>query len=53
MRRKISTQGPPKNSSMSDEAMLLAAADSFLANIHAQKKSNVLKTLFSFPFNVY
>ena len=52
MRRK-SRQGQPNNSSMSDETLLLAAADSFLASIHALKKTSALQTLFSFPLPVY
>ena len=52
MRRK-SRQGQPNNSSMSDETLLLAGADSFLANIHAlKKKTSALQTLFSFPLPV-
>ena len=45
MRRK-SRQGQPNNSSMSDETLLLAAADSFLANIHALKKNPVRSKLY-------
>ena len=52
MRRK-SRQGQPNNSSMSDETLLLAASDSFLANINALKKASALQTLFSFPLPVY
>ena len=44
MRRK-SRQGQPNNSSMSDETLLLAAADSFLASIHALKKKPVRSKL--------
>ena len=52
MRRK-SRQGQPNNSSMSDETLLLAAADSFLASItNALKKASALQTLFSFPLPV-
>ena len=45
MRRK-SRQGQPNNSSMSDETLLLAGADSFLANIHALKKKPVRSKLY-------
>ena len=51
MRRK-SRQGQPNNSSMSDETLLLAAADSFLVCFHALKKNSALQTLFSFPLPV-
>ena len=47
MRRK-SRQGQPNNSSMSDETLLLAAADSFLASIHALETTSALQTLFRF-----
>ena len=33
---------------MSDETLLLAAADSFLASINALKKASALQTLFRF-----
>ena len=51
--RRKSRQGQPNNSSMSDETLLLAGADSFLASIHALKKTSALQTLFSFPLPVY
>ena len=48
-----SRQGQPNNSLISDETLLLAAADSFLASIQALKKTSALQTLFSFPLRVY